>query len=106
MRHLTTLTLIAGLALPSLALAETFQIGIHNEGDEPIVAVHVVDLDGAEYADLLGGAEIDPGDSTTLAIETEAEDCEGDLIVDFADGSRDSVEDANLCDDDDYSFDN
>lgn len=94
------------LILPAVAQAEVFQVGIANSGDESIVAVHAVDFEGEGYADLLDGAEIDPGEVASLTFDVDSDDCEGDLIVDFADGSQDTAEDINLCDDDDYSFSN
>lgn len=101
-------TIAMGLALmlPAAAQAEIFQVGISNKGDEPIVAVHAVDFEGEGYGDLLDGDEIDPGEAETVTFEVESDDCEGDLIVDFADGTHDTAEGVNLCDDDDYDFSN
>lgn len=99
--------LILMAALPATATAAVQTVTIHNQSDQTIV-----DLYADEYADrgvieLLGDDTLEPGETTTvdIAYDDDDNDCVGDLRAVFADGTSDEIDDANICDDQDYVFD-
>lgn len=104
---LTAISLLAG---PALADVQT--VTLHNETDKTIVGITIDEYGDRGTLEVLEGDTLEPGESTTVDIgmdedaegDDQGHDCVGDIHAQFEDGSTDTLDDVNICDDHDISF--